>query len=73
MRLVQTCKSIRIDSGTLNKIKAAEELLDSIYTDLLELSKEDEHFTSIKDSAWDAYARVSDFLDHYECIARHGG
>ena len=65
MKYVKTCKSIRIESKTLTKLKDMDFILKTIVHELEEIAGEDDNYKSLADDAWHASASLSDFLDAY--------
>ena len=65
MKYIKTCKSIRIESETLTKLKDMGFILQTIANELEEIADKDDYYKSLADDAWHASASLSDFLDAY--------
>lgn len=65
MKYVKTCKSIRIESETLTKLKDMDFILKTIANELEKIAGEDDNYKYLADDAWNAYASLSDFLYAY--------
>lgn len=65
MSLVKVTKSIRIEDSVLDKIEAAQTLLDQICEDLDEIVQEDDHYSFLLESGVRASANIQTFLDAY--------
>ena len=66
MKYVQTYTAIRIDSQILEQLKDANELINTITSELEELAEKDKNYKDIADDAWRASAALDDFLDAYQ-------
>jgi hypothetical protein len=66
MKYVKTCKSIRIDSETLTKLKDMDFILQTLALELEGIAGEDDDYKPLADDAWHASASLSDFLDAYK-------
>ncbi len=65
MSLVAVTKSIRIEDSVLDKIEAAQTLLDQICEELDEIVQEDDHYSFLLDSGVRASVNIQTFLDAY--------
>lgn len=65
MSMVKVTKSIRIDERALDKIQAAERLLDEICEELEEIVQEDDYYSFLLESGNRAQANIKDFLVAY--------
>ena len=66
MKYIQTCKSIRMDRKTLEKLKETNYILETIAHELEGLAGEDPCYKDIADDAWKATACLDDFLESYK-------
>ena len=71
MKYVQTYTAIRIDSQILEQLKDANELINTITSELEELAEKDKNYKDIADDAWRASAALDDFLDAYQGEVAH--
>lgn len=65
MALVKVTKSIRIEDSVLDKIEAAQTLLDQICEELDEIVQEDDHYSFLLESGVRASVNIQTFLDAY--------
>lgn len=65
MALVAVTKSIRIEGSVLDKIEAAQTLLDQICEELDEIVQEDDHYSFLLESGVRASVNIQTFLDAY--------
>lgn len=65
MALVAVTKSIRIEDSVLDKIEAAQTLLDQICEELDEIVQEDDHYSFLLESGVRASVNIQTFLDAY--------
>ena len=71
MKYVQTYTAIRIDNQILEQLKDANELINTITSELEELAEKDKNYKDIADDAWRASAALDDFLDAYQDEVAH--
>lgn len=66
MRYIKTCKAIRMDYDTLQKLQDTNNILETIAHELEELAREDAEYRDLTDDAWKASGCLEDFLDSYK-------
>lgn len=68
MKRIYTVKAVRMNDDLLEELASALETLDTLTEDLKELASEesdDDYISELRDSAIDAWAGLSNFLDDY--------
>lgn len=63
--VIKVVKSIRIDNEALKDMDEVCCILDTIVDELHEITKEDDYYLNLYESAKHAWASLSDFLDAY--------
>lgn len=75
MKRIYTVKAVRMSEDILEELASALETLNTLTEDLEELASEnpdDDNVSELRDSATEAWAGLSNFLDDYDRLYKRG-